>query len=134
MTDDPGELAEKFNIHFLLITNKRKEKLLELNFDLSRSTTFVNSRKDWDTVFTLKDITVTQVSSILKRVSSNKSAGMEKINASSLCLALPVIALSITHSQLEIFPSVEKLLYLSLCLKMVMVMLVTLPVIIQFLS
>ena len=60
-------------------------------------TYFVNSRKDHDVVFTLRDITVNQVLSILKRVSPNKSAGIDGINVRLLRLAAPVITLSIAR-------------------------------------
>ena len=69
MTDDPSQLLEQFNTHFSKIADKLKEKSPDrLNNDLSRSrlTNFVNSRKDHDVVFTLRDITVTQLISILK--------------------------------------------------------------------
>ena len=81
MIDDPSELLEQFNTHFSKIADKLREKLPDLNIDLSRLTNFVNSRKDHDVVFTLRDITVTQVISILKRVSPNKSAVIDGINA-----------------------------------------------------
>ena len=93
--DDPGELAEEFNIHFLQIADKLREKVPDLNSDLPRLTNFVNSRKDRDVVFTLRDTTFTQVISILKRVSPNKSAGIDKINARLLHLDPPVISPSI---------------------------------------
>ena len=50
------------------LINLRKSHQIDLNNDLSRSrlTNFVNSRKDHDVVFTLRDITVTQLISILK--------------------------------------------------------------------
>ena len=60
-------------------------------------TYFVNSRKDHDVVFTFRDITVNQVLSILKRVSPNKSAGIDGINVRLLRLAAPVITLSIAR-------------------------------------
>ena len=85
--DDPSELAEEFNIHFSQIGDKLKEKLPDLNSDLSRLTSFVNSRKYHDVAFTLRDATVTQVNSIMKRVTPNKSAGIDKINARLLHLA-----------------------------------------------
>ena len=72
MIDDPSERLEQFNIHFSKIADKLREKLLDLNIDLSRLTNYVNSRKDHDVVFTLRDIAVTQVLSILKRVSPNE--------------------------------------------------------------
>ena len=46
--------------------NLGKSHQIDLNNDLSRLTNFVNSRKDHDVVFTLRDITVTQLISILK--------------------------------------------------------------------
>ena len=95
--DDPSELAEEFNIHFSQIADKLREKLSDLNSDLYILTNVVNSRKDHDVVFTLRDITVTQVISILKRVSPNKSAGIDKINARLLRLDAPVIAPSIAR-------------------------------------
>ena len=70
---DLSELLEQFHPHFSKIADKLREKLPDLNVDLSRLTNLVNSRKDRDVVFTLRDITVTQVISILKRVSVNKS-------------------------------------------------------------
>ena len=57
-------------------------------------TFFVNSRKDHDVVFTIRDITVNQV---LKRVSPNKSAGIDGINVRLLRLAASVITLSIAR-------------------------------------
>ena len=63
------------------LINLGKSHLINLNNDLSRLTNFVNSRKDHDVVFTLRDITVCQVLSILKRVSPNKSAVIDGINA-----------------------------------------------------
>ena len=78
--DDPSELLEQFNTHFSKIADKLREKP-DLNNDLPRLTNFVNFRKDHDVVFTLPDITVCQVLSILKRVSPNKSAGIDGINA-----------------------------------------------------
>ena len=90
--DDPSELLEQFNTRFSKIADKLREKLPDLNIDLSRLTNLVNSRKDRDNVFTLRDITVTQVISILKRVSANKSVGIHGINASLLRLAAPVHA------------------------------------------
>ena len=66
MIDDPSELLEQFNTHFSKIADKLKKKLPDLNIDLSRSTNFVNSRRDHDVVFTLRDITVTLLISILK--------------------------------------------------------------------
>ena len=56
----------------LQIADKLTEKLPDLNSDISRLTNFVNSRKDHDVVFTLRDITVTQVISILKRIKKSK--------------------------------------------------------------
>ena len=70
---DLRELLEQFHPHFSKIADKLREKLPDLNVDLSRLTNLVKSRKDRDVVFTLRDITVTQVISILKRVSANKS-------------------------------------------------------------
>ena len=81
MIDDTSELLEQFNTHFSKIAVKLREKLPDLNIDLSRLTNFVSSRKDHDVVFTPRDITVTQVLSILKRVTPNKSAGIDGINA-----------------------------------------------------
>ena len=48
--------------------NLKKSHQIDLNNNLSNSrlTNFVNSRKDHDVVFTLRDITVTQLISILK--------------------------------------------------------------------
>ena len=48
--------------------NLRKSHQIDLNNDLSRSrlANFVNPRKDRDVVFTLRDIIVTQLISILK--------------------------------------------------------------------
>ena len=80
MIDDPSELLEQFNTPFSKIADKLREKP-DLNNDLPRLTNFVNSRKDHDVVFTLRDITVCQVLSILKRVSPNKSAVIDGINA-----------------------------------------------------
>ena len=51
MIDDPSEFAGEFNIHFSQIADKLREKLPDLNSDLSRLTNFVNSRKDHDVVF-----------------------------------------------------------------------------------
>ena len=50
------------------LINLRKSHQIDLNNDLSRSrlANFVNPRKDHDVVFTLRDITVTQLISILK--------------------------------------------------------------------
>ena len=50
------------------LINLRKSHQVDLNNDLSRSrlTNFVNFRKDHDIVFTLRDIIVTQLISILK--------------------------------------------------------------------
>ena len=50
------------------LINLRKSHQIDLNNDLSRSrlTNFVNFRKDHDIVFTLRDIIVTQLISILK--------------------------------------------------------------------
>ena len=59
--DDPSELAEEFNIHFSQIADKLREKSPDLNSDLSRLTNFVKSRKYHDVVFTLRDITISQV-------------------------------------------------------------------------
>ena len=81
MIDDPSELLEQFNTHFSKIADKLREKLPDSNIDLSRLTNFVNSRKDHDVVFTPRDVTVTQVISILKRVSANKSVGINGISA-----------------------------------------------------
>ena len=86
-----------FLSNFSKIADKAREKLLDLNNDLSRVTNFVNSRKDHDIVYTLRDITVTKVISILKRVSPYKSAGIDGINARLLRLAAPVIAPSIAR-------------------------------------
>ena len=97
MIDDPSELLGQFNTHFSKIADELREKLPDLNIDLSRLTFFVNSRKDHDVVFTLRDITVNQVLSILKRVSPNKSAGIDGINVRLLRLAAPVITLSIAR-------------------------------------
>ena len=79
------------------LINLGKSHLINLNNDLSRLTNFVNSRKDHDVVFTPRGITVTQVLSILKRVSPNKSAGIDGINVRLLRLAAPVITLSIAR-------------------------------------
>ena len=67
MIDDPSELSSNLT----LISQKSPINLgksyeIDLNNDLSRLTNFVNSRKDRGVVFTLRDITVTQVISILK--------------------------------------------------------------------
>ena len=50
------------------LVNLRKSHPIDINNDLSRSrlTNFVNFRKDHDVVFTLRDIIVTQLISILK--------------------------------------------------------------------
>ena len=50
------------------LINLRKSHQIDINNDLSRSrlTNFVNFRKDHDVVFTLRDIIVTQLISILK--------------------------------------------------------------------
>ena len=55
-------ISQKSQINF------KKSHQIDLNNDLSSSrlTNFVNSRKDHDVVFTLRDITVTQLISILK--------------------------------------------------------------------
>ena len=74
------ELLEQFHPHFSKIADKLREKP-DLNNHLPRLTNFVNSRKDHDVVFTLRDITVCQVLSILKRVSPNKPAVIDGINA-----------------------------------------------------
>ena len=94
--DDPSELLEQFNTHFSKIADKLREKP-DLNNHLPRLTNFVNSRKDHDVVFTLRDITVCQVLSILKRVSPNKSAVIDGINARWPRLAALVITLSIAR-------------------------------------
>ena len=94
---DLSELLEQFHPHFSKIADKLREKLPDLNVDLSRLTNLVKSRKDRDVVFTLRDITVTQVISILKRVSTNKSVGIDGINAGLLRLAAPVITPSIAR-------------------------------------
>ena len=138
MIDDPSELLEQFNTHFSKIADKLREKLPDLNIDLSRLTYFVNSRKDHDVVFTLRDITVTQVLSILKRVSPDKSAGIDEINARLRRLAAPVITLSIARiidhafSTAGNFPHRWKPLKLPLCSKKVMQ--ATHLIIVQFLS
>ena len=67
MIDDPSALSSNLT----LISQKSpinlgKSYQIDLNNDLSRLTNFVNSRKDRGVVFTLRDITVTQVISILK--------------------------------------------------------------------
>lgn len=69
----------------------------DLISDLSRLINLVNFKKDHDVVCTLPGITVTQVTSILKRVSPNKSAGINKINTRYLRLAAQVIAPSIAR-------------------------------------
>ena len=99
VTDDPStsELLEQFNTHFSKNADKLREKLPDLNIELSRLTKIVNSGKKQDVVFTLWDITVTQVISIKKRVTPNKSAGIEVINARLLRLAAPVITMSIAR-------------------------------------
>ena len=66
MIDDPSELSSNLT----LISQKSpinlgKSYQIDLNNDLSRLTNFVNSRKDRGVVFTLRDITVTQVISII---------------------------------------------------------------------
>ena len=43
--DDPSELLEQFNTHFSKIAAKLREKLPDLNIDLSRMTNFVASEK-----------------------------------------------------------------------------------------
>ena len=135
--DYPSELLEQFNTHFSKIADKLREKLPDLNNDLSRLTNFVNSRKDHGVVFTLRDITVLQVLSILKRVSPNKSAGIEGINASLLRLAAPVITPSVARMinysfSSRTFPHRWKPLKVPLCSKKVMQ--ATHPIIAQFLS
>ena len=60
-----------FSSNLTLISQKSpinlgKKHQIDLNDDLSRLTNFVNSRKNHDVVFTLRDITVTQLISILK--------------------------------------------------------------------
>ena len=67
MIDDPSALSSNLT----LISQKSpinlgKSYQIDFNNDLSRLTNFVNSRKDRGVVFTLRDITVTQVISILK--------------------------------------------------------------------
>ena len=121
------------------IADKLREKLPDLNIDLSKLTNFVNSRKDHDVVFTLRDITVTQVLNILKRVtcSPNKSAGIDGINARLFRLAAPIITLSIARMinysfSIGTFPHRWKPVKLSLCSKKVMQ--ATHPIIVQFLS
>ena len=64
--DDPSELSSNLT----LISQKSpinlgKSYQNDLNNDLSRLTNFVNSRKDRGVVFTLRDITITQVISII---------------------------------------------------------------------
>ena len=137
MIDYPRELFEQFNTHFSKIADILREKLPDLNIDLSRLTNFVNSRKDHDVVFTLRDITVTQVIGILKRGSANKSVGIDGINASLLHLAAPVITPSIARMinysfSSGTFPHRWKPLKLPLCSKKVMQ--ATHPIIVQFLS
>ena len=66
LIDDPSELSSNLT----LISQKSpinlgKSYQIDLNNDLSRLTNFVNSRKDRGVVFTLRDITVTQVISII---------------------------------------------------------------------
>ena len=121
------------------IADKLREKLPDLNIDLSRLTNFVNSRKDHDVVFTLRDITVTQVLNILKRVtcSPNKSAGIDGTNARLFRLAAPIITLSIARMinysfSFGTFPHRWKPVKLPLCSKKVMQ--ATHPIIVQFLS
>ena len=126
------------NTPFSKIADKLREKLPDLNIDLCRLTYFVNSRKDLDVVFTLRDITVTQVLSILKGVSPDKSAGIDEINARLLRLAAPVITLSIARiidyafSTTGNFPHRWKPLKLPLCSKKMMQ--ATHLIIVQFLS
>ena len=138
MIDDTSELLEQFNTHFSKIADKLREKLPDLNIDLSRLTNFVNSRKDHDVVFTLRDVTVTQVISILKRVSANKSVGIDGISASLLRLAAPVITLSIARIIDYSFSTTGNFLHrwkplkLPFCSKKVMQ--ATHPIIVQFLS
>ena len=122
MIDDTSELLEQFNTHFSKIADKLRETLPDLNIDLSRFTNFVNSRKDHDVVFTLRDVTVTQVVSILKGVSADKSVGIDGISASLLRLAAPVItqriARMINHSfSIVTFPNRWKPIKLPLCPK-----------------
>ena len=95
--NNPSELLEQFNSHFSKIAAKLREKLLHFNIAFSRLTNFVHSRKDHDVIFTPRGITVTQVLSILKRVSPNKSAGIDGINARWPRLAALVITLSIAR-------------------------------------
>ena len=95
--NNPSELLEQFNTHFSKIASKLREKLPHFNIDFSRLTNFVHSRKDHDVIFTPWGITVTQVLSILKRVSPNKSAGIDGNNARWPRLAALVITLSIAR-------------------------------------
>ena len=77
--------------------NLWKSHQIDLKNDLSRLTNFVNTRTDHDVVFTRRDITVTQVLSLLKRVSPNKFAGIDGINTRLLRLTAPVITRSIAR-------------------------------------
>ena len=71
MIDDTSELLEQFNTHFSKIADKLREKLPDLNIDLSRLTNLVNSRKDRDVVFTLRVLLLLKLLVLLLVISIN---------------------------------------------------------------
>ena len=66
-----------------------------MNFDISKLSNYVSSRKDASNTFSILPITESKIIDCLKNICSNKAGGIDNISARMLKLAGPIIAPSI---------------------------------------
>ncbi len=94
--------ADAFNTYFSTFADRLRSLIPDMTFDISKLTNFVKFRKDESIVFSIPSITPADVINHVVKIGSNKSTGIDNINARMLKLAAPFIA-----------PSISKLINLS---------------------
>jgi hypothetical protein len=93
--EDPKLMASKFNKHFSSIAKRLRSSLPNITFNFDQLIYFVKSRKDPEASFAIPSITKIQVVDSLLKINPHKATGIDKISASLLRIAAPVIAPSV---------------------------------------
>ena len=93
--EDKEQIASEFNSHFTSIADQLRSLLPQMNFDISKLSNYVNSRKDASSTFSIPPITESKIIDCLKNICSIKASGIDNISARMLKLVGPIIAPSI---------------------------------------
>ena len=95
VTDDPKQMATKFNEHFSTVAERLRSTLPNIALNMDKVINFVNSKKDPDVSFVIPPITEVQMIASLLKISPLKASGIDKISVRLLRIAAPEIAPSI---------------------------------------